>query len=113
MKAFLEKRGAGLSDRQKKSVTTEGRTTNSYVFNGSSTDDMMKALDPEWPGAIPHTVLVGANGEIVWRHNGPVDGEELRAKVLEVMGPYYTPGASDWIFDFRLRNFRLAMRRVR
>jgi thiol-disulfide isomerase/thioredoxin len=92
VKAFLEKHGAGLSDRQKKSVVAEGRTTNSYVFNGSSTDDMMQALDPEWPGAIPHTVLVGANGDILWRHNGPVDGEELRAKVLEVMGAYYTPG---------------------
>ncbi|MDR3405791.1 MAG: redoxin family protein [Chthoniobacter sp.] len=92
VKAFLEKRGAGMSDRLRKSVKTEGRNTNSYVYNGSSPDDLMKQLDPEWPGAIPHTVLVNEKGEIVWRHNGPVDGDELRAKVLEVMGPYYTPG---------------------
>jgi thiol-disulfide isomerase/thioredoxin len=92
VKAFLEKRGAGMSDRLRKSVTAEGRTTNSYVYNGTSTEDMMKELDPEWPGAIPHTVLVNEKGDIVWRHNGPVDGEELRAKVLEVMGPYYVPG---------------------
>jgi len=92
VKAFLEKRGAGLSDRLRKSVKAEGRTTNSYVYNGSSPDDLMKQLDPEWPGAIPHTILVGPNGDIVWRHNGPVDGEELRAKVLEAMGPYYIPG---------------------
>jgi thiol-disulfide isomerase/thioredoxin len=91
VKQFLEKRGAGLSGRGKKAVKDDGRTTNSYVFNGSDTDAMMKALDPEWPGAIPHTVLVGPNGEIVWRHNGPIDGDELRAKVLEVMGPYYKP----------------------
>ncbi|EDY18673.1 Redoxin domain protein [Chthoniobacter flavus Ellin428] len=92
VKAFLEKHGAGLSARGKNAVKSEGRTTNSYVYNGDSTDDMMKALDPEWPGAIPHTVLVGANGEILWRHNGPVDGDELRTKVLEAMGPYYVPG---------------------
>jgi len=92
VKAFLEKHGAGLSARAKNAVKSEGRTTNSYVYNGDSTDDMMKALDPEWPGAIPHTVLVGANGEILWRHNGPIDGDELRAKVLEAMGPYYVPG---------------------
>jgi peroxiredoxin len=91
VKAFLEKRGAGMSDRRKKDVKAEGRTTNSYVYNGTDTDAMMKALDPEWPGAIPHTVLVGPNGDIVWRHNGPIDGDELRAKVLEVMGPYYKP----------------------
>jgi peroxiredoxin len=91
VKAFLEKHGAGMSNRRKKEVEAEGRTTNSYVFNGSDTDALMKTLDPEWPGAIPHTVLVGPNGDIVWRHNGPVDGDELRAKVLEVMGPYYKP----------------------
>ena len=51
----------------------------------------MKALDPEWPGGIPHTLLVGTDGRIVWRHNGLVNGEELRAKVLEHMGNYYKP----------------------
>jgi peroxiredoxin len=91
VKAFLEKRGAGLSDRLKKSVKEEGRTTNSYVFNGANTEDLMKALDPEWPGGIPHTVLVGTNGEIVWRHSGAIDGDELRAKVLEHMGAFYKP----------------------
>ena len=91
VKAFLEKHGAGMSGRAKKAVTDEGRATNSYVFSGTDTDGMMKALDPEWPGAIPHTVLVAPNGDIIWRHNGPVDGETLRAKVLEYMGPYYKP----------------------
>jgi peroxiredoxin len=91
VKAFLEKRGAGLSDRLKKSVKDEGRKTNSYVYTGASTDDLMKAVDPQWPGGIPHTVLVAANGEILWRHNGAVNGDELRAKVLEHLGNYYQP----------------------
>jgi peroxiredoxin len=91
VKAFLEKKGAGMSDRLKKSVKAEGRNTNSYIYSGTNTDELMKALDPQWPGGIPHTVLVGPNGDIVWRHNGAIDGDELRAKVLEYMGPYYKP----------------------
>lgn len=91
VKAFLEKRGAGLSERGRKAVTAEGRKTNSYLYSGTSPEDLMKQLDPEWPGSIPHTVLVSPDGKILWTHNGPVDGEELRAKVLEVMGPYYKP----------------------
>jgi len=91
VKAFLEKRGAGLLDRLKPSLQTEGRTTNSYVFSDPDTNALVKALDPEWPGAIPHTVLVGANGEIIWRHTGAVNGEELRAKILEHMGRFYRP----------------------
>jgi peroxiredoxin len=91
VKAFLEKRGAGMSARLKKSVNGEGRTTNSYVFKGANVSELMKELDPEWPGAIPHSVLVAPDGRILWRHNGEVEGEALRAKVLEVLGPYYKP----------------------
>ncbi len=91
VKAFLEKRGAGLMDRLKPSLKAEGRTTNSYIFSGASTEELMKVLDPTWPGGIPHTVLVSASGEVIWRHNGAVNGEELRAKVLEHMGGVYKP----------------------
>jgi peroxiredoxin len=91
VKAFLEKRGAGLSDRLKKSVKAEGRATNSYVYSGAKAEDLMKALDPEAPGGLPHTVLVSTKGEIIWRHNGAVNGEELRAKILEYLGNYYVP----------------------
>ena len=91
VKAFLEKRGAGLLDRLKPSLKAEGRTTNSYIFTGASTEELMKILDPTWPGGIPHTVLVAANGEVLWRHNGLINGEELRAKVLEHMGGVYKP----------------------
>jgi thiol-disulfide isomerase/thioredoxin len=90
-KAFLEKQGAGLSGRAKSLLKADGRTSNSFLYTGSDPNELMKALDPEWPGGFPHTVLVAANGAIVWRHNGPVDGDELRAKILEHMGNVYKP----------------------
>jgi peroxiredoxin len=90
-KTFLENKHAALIDRLKPSLKAEGRITDSYLYNGASQDDLIKALDPEWPGPIPHTVLVAPNGDVIWRHNGAVDGEELRGKVLEYMGRYYKP----------------------
>jgi len=90
-KEFLERNGAGLSRRLQKSVKAEGRTTNSYLFTGGSMEDLMKVLDPEWPGGIPHTLLVDADGKVIWRHSGMVDGEELRDQVLNHLGNYYKP----------------------
>ncbi|NLT69207.1 MAG: redoxin domain-containing protein [Verrucomicrobiaceae bacterium] len=89
VKAFLDKQNAGLSSRLKKSVEAEGRKTNSYLYSGADIDGLMKALDPEWPGAIPHTVLIDTDGTILWRHNGLVDGEQLRATILGHLGNYY------------------------
>ncbi len=91
VKAFLEKQKAGMAPKVKKSFEAEGRKTNSYLYSGTDMDEVMLALDPEWPGGIPHTILVDTDGTILWRHNGLVDGETLRAKILEHMGDYYVP----------------------
>jgi hypothetical protein len=91
VKAFLDKQKAGMAPKLKKSVEAEGRKTNSYLYAGADMDDLMKVLDPEWPGGIPHTLLVDTDGTILWRHNGLVDGANLRAKILEHLGDYYVP----------------------
>jgi hypothetical protein len=75
----------------KKSVKAEGRKSNSYVFAGGSQEDLMKALDPEWPGGLPHTVLIDTTGKVLWRKNGPVNGDELRSAVLKHLGTMWTP----------------------
>lgn len=90
-KTFLEKQGAGLMDRLRRSLKAEGRTTNSYLFTGADTAELMKVLDPGWTGGAPHSVLVAPGGEVIWRHSGPVDGDDLRGKILEYLGPYYKP----------------------
>ena len=91
VKKFLEENHAAIPDKIKPTVKAEGRTTNSYIYAGENQDDLIKALDPKWPGPIPHSVLVAPDGSIIWSHNGEVNGEELRAKILEVMGRFYKP----------------------
>jgi peroxiredoxin len=91
VKAFLEKNHASIPDKIKPSLKDEGRATNSYVFSNPDQNQLIKALDPQWPGPIPHSLLVAPDGTVIWRHNGEVDGEELRAKVLEFMGRFYKP----------------------
>ena len=34
---------------------------------------------------------VAPGGEVIFRHNGSIDGDELRAKILAHMGRFYTP----------------------
>ena len=90
-KSFLERHYASIPARILSTVKAEGRTTNSYLYEGADQSALVAALDPEWPGPIPHTVLVAPNGEIIWRHNGVVDGEELRETILAPMGRFYLP----------------------
>jgi peroxiredoxin len=90
VKAFLEKQGAAPVGQAAIGLARQGRRSNHYIYSGSDVSEMMKSLDPEWPGGMPHSLLVGQDGRILWRHHGPVDSDELRGKILEVLGTTYS-----------------------
>ncbi len=95
VKDFLEKHNAIVPDKIKPTLKAEGRAGNAYIYNppanAPNTDALIQALDPEWPGPIPHTLVVAPGGAVIYRHNEEVNGDELRAKILEAMGRYYVP----------------------
>lgn len=88
---FLRTYHAGLPGHLKDGLAREGRTTNNYLCTEPSMDALIKALDPEWPGPEPHTILVAPGGKIVFRHNGPVTEAELLDAVIRVLTPFYQP----------------------
>jgi thiol-disulfide isomerase/thioredoxin len=95
VKDFLEKHNAIVPDKIKPTLKAEGRAGNAYIYNppanSPNTDALIQALDPEWPGPIPHTLVVAPGGQVIYRHNEEVNGDELRSKILEAMGRYYVP----------------------
>ena len=88
---FLRKNHAGLPDHLKADLAREGRTTNNYLCTEASMDALIKALDSEWPGPQPHTILVAPGGKIVFRHNGPLTEASLLDAVIKVLTPFYQP----------------------
>jgi len=91
VKAFLDKKGNALPGKLKASLKEEGCTTNNYVFKGANNDELIQALDPEWKGPIPFTLLVAPGGKVIYRINDSVDGEKLRQTILDYMGDSYVP----------------------
>ena len=59
------------------SVKAEGRKTNNYIFSGGGADDLAKVLDPEWPGPVPYSLLVDADGKVLMRWSGVIDADEV------------------------------------
>jgi peroxiredoxin len=92
VKAFLEKHHVAPVDRLSRQLKGEGRTTLNFLYSEASTDALVQALDPSWEGPLPHTLLIAPGGKVLYRHTGPVDPIELRAKVVEAMSPYYREG---------------------
>ncbi len=82
---FLVKEHLPTSPSGKKAMEKEGRKTNNYHYQGNDLDALAEALDTEWQGPIPHTLVIGANGKILFRHNGQIDVVELRRAIVKAI----------------------------
>ncbi len=87
--AFLGKHRVVMSAKLKKSVEAEGRSTNNYLYTGANTDELAEALDPEWPGPVPYTLIVDGDGSVIYRKSGEINPDVIRKKVLETLTSYY------------------------
>jgi thiol-disulfide isomerase/thioredoxin len=56
-----------------------------YLLNVSDPEPAIKFVDPTWGGALPATVLYNAKGELVFKHFGRVNADDLRAAIKKVM----------------------------
>ena len=90
-KQFLDKQHATVPNRVQRSLKVEGRRTNNYLFTGASTDDLMKALDPDARGPVPFTVLIAPGGKILYHCANQIDAADLSAKIVDQLGAYYSP----------------------
>jgi len=82
---FLKSEHAALSPRTADSATAEGRSTNNFHFTGEDPEELIKAMNSDWKGPIPFTMLVDPNGEIVWSKGGaePTDDVAMRRAIVE------------------------------
>lgn len=78
---FLKEQYVGTSPGTRKLLKKDGRNTNNYLFEGD-TEDLAKALDPEWNGAMPHTLLVDQNGKVLYRHTGKIEPLALKKAIV-------------------------------
>ena len=89
--AFLKKYQAALPKKLAPSLKAEGRKSNNYLYTGADIDEFRNALDPEWSGAQPHTVLIEPGGKIVFRYSGMIEESALLDAVLKQMTTVYQP----------------------
>ena len=57
-----------------------------------STDDrdaFARALDKEWPGPVPYTMLIAPGGKVIYRKVGAVDPLEVRRAIVGYLGRTY------------------------
>lgn len=58
----------------------------------ADTDDiyaLIEVVDPQWGGAIPHTLLIAPGGEVLYRHTGLIEPLEVKQAIIRQIGRYF------------------------
>ncbi len=62
-----------------------------FIFDQDDKYALIEAVDPDWNGALPYTLLVDPKGQKVWSHQGEVDFLELKRVIVDhpMIGRYF------------------------
>lgn len=62
-----------------------------FIFNKDDIYEMIEAVDPEWQGALPYTLLIEPGGKIVYRKQDTIDPAEMKKLIVgnKYIGRYY------------------------
>lgn len=62
-----------------------------YLFTGKNIYELIEAIDPNWKGALPYTLLVEPNGRIVYSQQGSIDPLKLKKAIVDhpMIGRYF------------------------
>ena len=78
-------RASVLSFLQRKHATSRN-----LLFNSDNTQALQQAFDPKWDSAVPYTVLLSADGKVLYKVMGDADILKLRRIILANLPSAYS-----------------------
>jgi hypothetical protein len=70
-------------------------TSRNLLFSSADTVDLQQAFDPAWDSAVPYTILLSADGKVLYKQLGSADILELRRTILANVAAEYS-GFNDY-----------------
>ena len=64
-------------------------SSSNYIFSIDDKYKLIEAVDKEWPGALPYTILVEPGGKVIYRVQGELSPLELKKAIVARLGRYY------------------------
>jgi peroxiredoxin len=64
-------------------------SSTNYIVDIEDRDKFAEVFDKEWPGPLPHTILIAPGGKVVYRATGETDPLAIKRAVVERLGRTY------------------------
>jgi thiol-disulfide isomerase/thioredoxin len=63
--------------------------TKNYLYSAENKYPFIEAVDKNWSGALPYTMLIAPGGEIVYSTQGVVDLMKLKKEIMQKIGRFF------------------------
>lgn len=81
--------GPGSDEKVLEFLKKQEASNSNYLFDDGDKYKLIEAVDAEWEGAFPYTLLIAPGGEIIYRHMGQFDALELKRAIVGYLGRYF------------------------
>lgn len=65
-----------------RSLKAQYASNPNLLFGTTDIYGLMAAFDPGWKSAVPYTTLIGSDGSVLYKEQGPIDALELRRLIV-------------------------------
>jgi hypothetical protein len=62
-----------------------------FIYKNEDIYEMIEAIDPEWKGGLPYTMLIEPGGKVIYRKQDTIDPLEMKKLIVgnSLIGRYY------------------------
>lgn len=78
-----------LNDKVLNFLKKNYASNRNFLFNSDDKYSLIEAVDKDWPGALPYTLIVKPGGEITYKKLGIIDPLEVKKEIVEYVGRVY------------------------
>lgn len=83
---YLDKESEALKVLKKNNVAVQN-----FIFSDKEKQKLTSAIDPEWRGSIPYSILIEPGGNIIYKTQGVIDDLAIKRIIVEhpLLGRYF------------------------
>jgi thiol-disulfide isomerase/thioredoxin len=81
----------GLKKKEKvlEFLKDKNAATKNYLYSEEDKYPLIDAVDKNWQGALPYTLLIAPGGEIVYAHQGIIDPLDVKREIIKKIGRFF------------------------
>ena len=81
--------GLKKKDKVLEFLKDKNSAVKNYLYTAENKYPLIEAVDKNWSGSLPYTMLIAPGGEIVYAHNGVINPLEVRKVIMQKIGRFF------------------------